>query len=165
MLSLEFLIMTTLFIIINLKILANYKLLVDADSKYLYIKSGTNSVNDVFTFSTVPLAPLEDVQELHTQSMFFYILENKISINNVFSTNKINTTNNNKMLEELISNMDIKDGNFKNEYKSILTSYSDVIAIFSDDLEPSKLQPHHIELLEGSKTIKQKTYRISQIQL
>ena len=120
MLSLEFLIMTTLFIIINLKILANYKLLVDADSKYLYIKSGTNSVNDVFTFSTVPLAPLEDVQELHTQSMFFYILENKISINNVFSTNKINTTNNNKMLEELISNMDIKDGNFKNEIKSIL---------------------------------------------
>ena len=92
----------------------------------------------------VPLAPLEDVQELHTQSMFFYILENKISINNVFSTNKINTTNNNKMLEELISNMDIKDGNFKNEYKSILTSYSDVIAISSDDLDLSKLLPHHI---------------------
>jgi len=36
-------------IIINLKIQGNYKLLVDAESKYLYIKSGTNNVNDVFT--------------------------------------------------------------------------------------------------------------------
>ena len=67
-------------------------------------------------------------------------------------------------MEELISNMDIKDGNFKNEIKSILTSYSDVIAISSNDLEPSKLLTHHIELLEGSKPIKQKAYRISQVQ-
>ena len=51
------------------------------------------------------------------------------------------------------------------EIKFILTSYSDVIAISSDDLEPSKLLPHHIELLEGSKPIKQKAYRISQVQL
>jgi len=152
-------------IIINLKTQADYKLLVDADSKYLYVKSGINNVNGVFTFSAVPLVPLEDVHELHTQCMFCYILENNTSINNVISTNKINTTNKNKILEELISNMDIKDENFKNEIKSILTSYSDVIAISSDDLEPSKLLPHHIELLEGSKPIKQKAYRISQVQL
>ena len=100
-------------IIINLKIQADYKLLVDTDSKYLNIKSGINNVNDVFTFSAVPLAPLEDVQELHTQCMFCYILENNTIINNVISTNKINTTNKNKILEELISNMDIKDGNLK----------------------------------------------------
>ena len=119
----------------------------------------------MFTFSAVPLVPLEDVHELHTQCIFCYILENNTSINNVISTNKINTTNKNKILEELISNMDIKDENFKNEIKSILTSYSDVIAISSDDLEPSKLLPHHIELLEGNKPIKQKAYRISRVQL
>jgi len=50
--------------------------------------------------------------------------------------------------------MDITDKNFKNEFKSILTTYSDVIAISSDDLEPSELLPHHIELLDGSKPIK-----------
>ena len=49
--------------------------------------------------------------------------------------------------------MDSKDGNFKNEFKFILTTYSDVIDISSDDLEPSKLLPHHIELLESSKLI------------
>ena len=95
-------------IIINLITQVNYKLLVDADSKYLYVKNGTNNVNGVVTFSAVPLAPLEDVHELHTQCMFCYILENNTSINNVISTNKINTTNKNKILEELISNMDIK---------------------------------------------------------
>ena len=95
-------------IIINLKTQADYKLLVDADSKYLYVKSGINNVNGVFTFSAVPLVLLEDVHELHTQCMFCYILENNTSINNVISTNKINTTNKNKILEELISNMDIK---------------------------------------------------------
>ena len=63
----------------------------------------------MFTFSAVPLVPLEDVHELHTQCMFCYILENNTSINNVISTNKINTTNKNKILEELISNIDIKD--------------------------------------------------------
>jgi len=67
----------------------------------------------VFTFSAVPLVPLEDVHELHTQCMFCYILENNTSINNIISTNKINTTNKIKILEVLISNMDIKDGNFK----------------------------------------------------
>ena len=56
-------------------------------------------------------------------------------------------------MEELINNMDSKDGNFKNEFKFILTTYSDVIDISSDDLEPSKLLPHHIELLESSKLI------------
>jgi len=126
-------------IIINLITQVNYKLLVDADSKYLYVKNGTNNVNGVVTFSAVPLAPLEDVHELHTQSMFCYILENNPSINNVISTNKINSTNKNKILEELISNMDIKDGNFENEFKSILISFSDVIVIPSDDLEPSKI--------------------------
>ena len=55
-------------IIINLKTQADYKLLVD--SKYLYVKSGINNVNGVFTFSAVPLVPLEDVHELHTQYMF-----------------------------------------------------------------------------------------------
>ena len=51
----------------------------------------------MFTFSAVPLVPLEDVHELHTQCMFCYILENNTSINNVISTNKINTTNKNKI--------------------------------------------------------------------
>ena len=51
----------------------------------------------MFTFGAVPLAPLEDVNELHTQCMFCYILENNTSINNVISTNKINTTNKNKI--------------------------------------------------------------------
>jgi len=69
-------------IIINLKTQADYKLLVDADSKYLYVKSGINNVNGVFTFSAVPLVPLEDVHELHTQCIFCYILENNTSIYN-----------------------------------------------------------------------------------
>ena len=37
---------------------------------------------------------------------------NNTSINNITSTNKINTTNKIKILEELISNINIKDGNF-----------------------------------------------------
>ena len=84
-------------------------------------------ITSLHYLSVVPLAPLEDVQKLHAQSMLCYILENNTSINIVISINKINTTNKNNILEELISNMDIKDGNFKNEFKSILTSYSDVI--------------------------------------
>ena len=40
-----------------------------------------------------------------------------------------------------------------------------MIAVFSDDLEPSKLLLYHIELLDDSKSIKQKAYRLSQIQL
>ena len=66
----------------------------------------------MFTFGAGPLAPLKDVQELHTQCMFYYILMNNTSINNITSTNKINTTNKIKILEELISNINIKDGNF-----------------------------------------------------
>jgi hypothetical protein len=122
------------------------------------MKNNTNKINDVFTLNVVSLTPLEDVCDFHTQAMFCYILKTKSNINNLFSTNKNNKEGKNKILEKLINNMGIKDENFKNEFKSILTTYSDVIAISSDDLEPSKLLPRHIKLVDGSKPTKQKAY-------
>jgi len=62
-------------IIINLKTQSNYKLLVDADSKYLYVKNITNKINGLFTLNVVSLALLEDVHDFHTQAMFCHILE------------------------------------------------------------------------------------------
>jgi len=152
-------------IIINLKTQADYKLLVDANSKYLYVRNKINNINGIFSFNVVPLVPLEDVQIFQSQAMFCYIIENPPStiINNINSINE--NVDKNKILEVLIDNMDIKDLDFKAEFKKILNSYTDVIAVSSDDLEPSELLPHHIELIAGSKPIKQKAYRISQIQL
>ena len=46
----------------------------------------------------------------------------------------------------------------------IIKKIDDIISISSDDLEPSKLFPHHIILEENSMSIKQKPYKISQVQ-
>jgi len=47
----------------------------------------------------------------------------------------------------------------------LLLTFNDVIAISSDDLEPSKLLPHHIESVDGAKPIKQRAYRLPHNQL
>ena len=55
----------------------SYKLLLDSDSKYLYIKIKKKKIiniiisiifNGVFTFNVVTFSPLEDIHEFHTQA-------------------------------------------------------------------------------------------------
>jgi len=74
-------------IIINLKTKINYHLLVDVESKYLYVKNNTNKINGIFTLNVVRLALLEDVCAFHSKPIFCHILERKTNINNLFSTN------------------------------------------------------------------------------
>jgi len=45
--------------------------------------------------------------------------------------------------------------NFKNEFNFSLTTYSDVIAISFNNLKYLKLLPYDIELIDGSRPIKQ----------
>ena len=47
----------------------------------------------------------------------------------------------------------------------MLITFNDVVAISSDYLEPFKLLPHHIELVDGAKPIKQRAYSLSHIKL
>jgi len=47
----------------------------------------------------------------------------------------------------------------------LLITFNDIVAISSDDLEPSKLLPYHIELVDEAKPIKQRAYKLSHIQL
>ena len=57
--------------------------------------------------------------------------------------------------------------NNKDDYYNfciILKNFYDVIAISTDDLEPSKLLPYNIILEENTTPIKQKVYKISQVQ-
>jgi len=48
----------------------------------------------------------------------------------------------NKILRDLIDNVDIKDVNFFIEFKNKLTTYTDVIATSSNELKPSKFKPY-----------------------
>jgi len=61
--------------IINLKTQANYKFLVDTDSKYLYVRNRINSINGIFSFNVISWIPLEDVQTFHSQAMFAAFLK------------------------------------------------------------------------------------------
>jgi len=61
--------------------------------------------------------------------------------------------------------MDIQEDIIKSELRNLLIAFNDVVAISLDDLEPSKLLPHYIELVDGAKPIKQRAYRLFQIQL
>ena len=52
---------------------------------------------------------------------------------------------------------------YKKFCKLLKKFFNDIIAISSDDSEPSKLFSHHIILEENSMPIKQKAYKISQV--
>jgi len=167
-------------IIIGLKTQHDNRLIVDTVDKCLSIKNKDNMLE--------PIVPLEDISLFHSSALLCYLFDDNFSIsaNTLFTSssnkginNNINTCNikdyinknNNKdkdknyIIDELVVNVDVKDNKFKNDLKNLLSKYGDVVAISSDDLEPSNLLPHHIELIEGSKPIKQKAYRISQVQL
>jgi len=61
--------------------------------------------------------------------------------------------------------MDINEDIIKSWLRNLLITFNDIVEISSDDFDPSKLLPHHIELIDGEKPIKQRAYRLYQIQL
>eukprot|EP00833_Pecoramyces_ruminatium_P018235 jgi/Orpsp1_1/1192267/evm.model.d7180000091854.1 len=52
----------------------------------------------------------------------------------------------------------------KNVVKNLFSSYADILAVKTDDLGNSKLFPHRINLLPGTRPIKQRAYRLSKTQ-
>ena len=53
------------------------------------------------------------------------------------------------------------DENYKEEIVETLDSYIDVVATSSEELTPSDLGPHHIQLVEGAKPVKSKFYKLN----
>ena len=169
-------------IIIGLKTQYDHRIIVDTVDKCLAIKNKNNTLE--------PIVPLEDISLFHSSALLCYLFDDTFSItaNTLFTSsnnNKINNNvnscsvnkyidddktinkdkNKNYIIDEMVINIDVKNDNFKIKLKKLLSKYGDVVAISSDDLEASELLPHHIELIEGSKPIKQKAYRLSQVQL
>ena len=53
------------------------------------------------------------------------------------------------------------DKDCKEDIIKLLNSYLDIIATSSEDLTPSDLDPHHIQLVEGAKPVKSKFYKLN----
>ena len=98
----------------------------------------------------------------HSQALLYYLYDDNFSIsaNTIFTTIKEDRR---AIIESIIEGMDIQEDTIKSELRNLLITFNDVVAISSDDLEPSKLLPHHIELIDGAKPIKQRAYRLSHI--
>jgi len=100
----------------------------------------------------------------HSQALLCYLYDDNFSISasTIFTNIKDDKR---AIIESVIEGMDIQEDTIKSELRNLLITFNDVVAISSDDLEPPKLLPHHVELVDGAKPIKQIAYRLSHIQL
>ena len=116
----------------------------------------------------VPISNIEDINTFRSQSLLCVSPEPKIDIVEAIlcvNTNESNYNISAKEKDDVINSI-INKIKFKNkkDYKKIcklLKKFDDIIAVSSDNLEPSKLFPHHIILEENTTPIKQKAYKIS----
>lgn len=59
--------------------------------------------------------------------------------------------------------LDHVDGKFINEIRKILENHIDIVATSANDLTPSKLSPHHINIKEGKSPIKLRYYKTNKV--
>ena len=113
--------------------------------------------------------------------LYCFIKEDNSKKNNTILKEPINTKNSNletgnkkikkqfneeinekdKMIEVIINGVPNK---FKNKIKEIFNEFYSILATKIDELKPTKLLPHNIQLEMNTKPIKQKCYRLSKVQ-
>jgi len=150
-------------VIISLKTQSDNRILINTIHKVLAYMNMDDKL--------VPISNIEDINTFRSQSLLCVSPEPKIDIVEATLFVDANEPNSNISAKEKddVINSIINQLKFKNkkDYKKfcrLLKKFDDIIAISSDDLEPSKLFPHHIILEENSMPIKQKAYKISQVQ-
>eukprot|EP00833_Pecoramyces_ruminatium_P007356 jgi/Orpsp1_1/1181388/evm.model.c7180000077042.1 len=147
--------------IISLKTQYDNNIIIDTSDRTIAIKDQDGRL--------VPIANIEDISTFHSQTLLCYMYEEpSIITSTLFSSlDNQNIIFTSILKENIIKEMTEKckiSQEEKDKFQNLLNKYNDVITVSSDDLEPSKLLPHHINLEENVKPIKQKPYKISQVQ-
>jgi len=147
--------------IIGLKVQHDHRIIVDPVDKLVCLKTKEGNLE--------PLAPIVDINTYDSQCFFCYVFPNEIKT--VYTVIEENTSKEDIIkykLDEVINvNTDIKQEEIIDikTLETLFNQYTDVIACSTDDLQRSKLRPHHIELMEDTKPIKSKVRKMSQVQL
>eukprot|EP00833_Pecoramyces_ruminatium_P017519 jgi/Orpsp1_1/1191551/evm.model.d7180000086902.1 len=120
------------------------------------------------------LAPILDEQDSEKVACFIKFDSTHKSVNflnNINENEDIVDVQNVKVKEDMTPSEYISspefastiDDEYYEEIVDLLAQYIDIIAVSSDDLTPSKLNPHCIKLIENVKPFKSKYYRLNKI--
>ena len=147
--------------LIGLKVQHDHRIIVDTVDKVVSLKSKKGTLE--------PLTPIIDVNSFSEKCCFCYLIPEKddnTPTPECTPISKLQTIQDivdkvEKMSSAFCSEEDIDIG----KLRELLKIYIDVIACGTDDLQPSKLSPHHIDLEDNVKPIKSKVRKMSQVQL
>jgi len=147
--------------LIGLKVQHDNRIMVDTVDKVVSLKSQKGTLE--------PLTPIIDINSLNERCCFCYLIPKKDD-----STTSIDNTSKSKhqIIQDIVDDVEKMSESFHTEedietekLRDLLVNFIDVIACSADDLQPSKLSPHHIELEKDAKPIKSKVRKMSQVQL
>ena len=148
--------------IIGLKVQHDNRIIVDSVDKVVSFKTSEGTLQ--------PLTPIVDIESFNKQCYFCYVYPKDLTL--VAATNVMKPKVKEDFIKSIVDDLDISKSSFCTtepidalEFNEILMSFIDVIACSSDDLTPSKLFPHHIELIDGARPVKSKVRKMSQVQL
>jgi len=148
--------------IINFKTKSDNRIFIDTIDKVLAYKNIDGSL--------IPVVDVEDIKTFRAKSLlccsdeFIDIVEATLFVNSEIDNFKDNTSEKEKAIDSIVNKINFKNILDYNKFIRLIKSYKDIIAIFSDDLEPSKLLPHYIVLEDNTSLIKQAPYKMSQVQ-
>jgi len=143
-------------ILIGINSLKENKFILDFAKSLLYYNNENDEPVKIANMTYDIALPGKDIAKKNENSdqYLFLTLEKEEQINE-------NEDKKFKIISDIICTLPEK---IKNSAKGLFHKFSNVLAVKTDDLGETKLLPHRIELLPGTKPIKQRSYRLSGVQ-
>ena len=143
-------------ILIGINSLKENKFILDFAKSLLYYNNENDEPVKIANMTYDIALPGKDIAKKNENSdqYLFLTLEKEEQINE-------NVDKKFKIISNIICTLPEK---IKNSAKGLFHKFSNVLAVKTDDLGETKLLPHRIELLPGTKPIKQRSYRLSGVQ-